>query len=444
MKRAIAFVSAIMILSASISAYANDVPDWEEEQNLSNTPSGKSVTFGNWAKSLTTDDDGFTNAVWVEEVAQGSPGGVVLFQQIHNGTPLGSPYPISPPSPSMDIPKITSDGLHIYVAWAMKPDTNTPKKIFVRHGFRSGFRMDWDSPSVASDSSGIDARLPAIAAFGGSVHVVWVDDRAGNPEVFYSRHPNQALGNQWSPDSIVSEADGFSSWTPAISVHSNSDPNNPGAFVHVTWTDEKVNSPLQPCDPKKASCFEDVFYRRNIQNGNLNSWEDEVQITCDHDLVNRENSWAASVVASGTQVHVAYFDKRSGQFEIYYTKSPDSGAHWPSCLTPVAHISNDYPAGETIISSARPVLGVHNDEIHIVWWGELKGTAVNGINPSRVYYKYFDGFAWSSTITLTPGLNPVAKHPSISLSKDGLEVNVNWSDQRNGPVQEVYYRLKNQ
>jgi hypothetical protein len=132
---------------------------------------------------------------------------------------------------------------------------------------------------------------PAVGASGSTVHVTWEDNRDGNYEVYYKRSTDN--GVNWEPDTRLTLYTGASTGS-SIDVS--------GSNVHVVWTDERdYNS--------------EIYYKSSVDNGA--SWSQDTRLTN-----NGATSFYNSISASGPAVHVAWYDNRDGNWEIYYKRNP--------------------------------------------------------------------------------------------------------------------------
>src|SRR5262249_52695490 len=142
---------------------------------------------------------------------------------------------------------------------------------------------------------------------GDRVHVVFYDER-GRPdpgpspdpsfrEIYYKRSTDR--GTTWEPDVRLTRSDGISQF-PSLAVA--------GSTVHVVWSEYRDGNP-------------EVYYKRSTDDGT--SWGPDVRLTADP-----ANSFAPSVVASGSAVHVVWYDERDGNYEVYTKRSTDGGDSW--------------------------------------------------------------------------------------------------------------------
>ena len=87
-------------------------------------------------------------------------------------------------------------------------------------------------------------------------------------------------------------------------------------------------------------------------------WEPDQRLTFNDSLssLNINNAWCIANGAAG-DVHVVWFDKRDGNFEIYYKHSPDNGLTW----------SADLRLSYTADSSIYPAVACAGSFIHVLW-----------------------------------------------------------------------------
>jgi hypothetical protein len=79
-----------------------------------------------------------------------------------------------------------------------------------------------------------------------------------------------------------------------------------------------------------------------------------------------------SISVSGSGVHIAWEDRRSGNYEIFYKRSTDEGKSWgPDTLL----------SDSMVTMSERPSIAVSDSIIHVVWADKRDGP--NG----EIYYK---------------------------------------------------------
>ncbi|TES90667.1 MAG: T9SS type A sorting domain-containing protein, partial [Candidatus Cloacimonadota bacterium] len=223
------------------------------------------------------------------------------------------------------------------------------------------------------------------------VHVVWFDDRDGNPEIYYKRSTDG--GTIWQADTRLTD-DSLASWSPCIVV---SGPN-----VHIVWGD-KCNGNIE------------IYYKHSF-NGGI-TWGLDTRLTSDSAL-----SDIPSMAISDSFVHVVWTDYRDLNFEVYCKHSSDNGTTWGTDT----NLSNDSAF------SWYPSIAVSESNIHVVWYDTRDGNA-------EIYYKRSTdaGTTWETEIRLTND-DAGSRYPSVAVS--GSTVHVAWSDNRDGIRPEIYYK----
>jgi hypothetical protein len=205
-----------------------------------------------------------------------------------------------------------------------------------------------------------------------------------------------AILAQWGPDVRLTFDSNNSSTIPSRSVAAE------GNTVHVVWRDTRDGN-------------YEIYYKRSTDNGG--TWGAETRLTNNSDY-----SFNPIVAVSGTNVHVVWFDNRSGNYEIYYKRSTDNGGTWGADT----RLTNDSE------SSFHPCVAVSGSYVHIVWRDERDDNM-------EIYYKRStdNGGTWGGDVRLTDD-NATSKDPTIAVS--GSHVHVVWSENRDGNP-EVYYKL---
>ncbi len=282
----------------------------------------------------------------------------------------------------------------VHVVWFDERDAGYDE-IYYKRSTDYGTSWSADIPLTPSDLE--ESSYPAICVSGANVHVVWRDWRDGNAEIYYKRSTDS--GASWSSDVRLTN-DAYYSEYPSISVS--------GLNLHVVWEDSRAG----------GGNWE--IYCKSSTDGGL-SWGADTRIS--NAL---KGSWNASVSASGSNVHVAWRDDRDGPGsldygEIYYRRSTDNGASWGSetCLTNNLNAESWYAC----VSSA-------GSYVHVAWMDYRDGN-------SEIYYKRSTdgGTSWGADTRLT---NDAAGSWQPSLAVSGARIHVVWEDRRDGSWK-IYY-----
>lgn len=288
-------------------------------------------------------------------------------------------------------PVIAVSGNNVFISWN---DT--------RHGnYEVYFKKSTDNGTTW----GVDTCLtldsflsfnPCIAVSGSDLHLVWLDNRNNlSSNIYYKKSTD--FGETWSSDFVLSE-DNTNSYNVSMSVFESN--------VHVVWS-ERVG-------------FFDVFYCRSTDAGN--TWNKAANLSD-----NPTSSWTPAIAANGSHLHLVWSDKIDkgslGDFELYYIQSADNGESWsnPVRLTNADEVK-EYAS-----------LALNKSILHLVWHDYRSGKG-------EIYYKCTtnNGEAWSDDYLLTNNMGTTSYQPSIALS-DSI-VHVIWTDERDGPNGEIYYK----
>ncbi|MCC7159354.1 MAG: T9SS type A sorting domain-containing protein [Ignavibacteria bacterium] len=230
-----------------------------------------------------------------------------------------------------------------------------------------------------------------ISVNGNSIHVVWQEHRDGDAEIYYKRSTNR--GDSWSADTRLSSTPHFSG-APSIAANQS--------VVHITWQDQRTSGTLE------------IYYLRSTDNGI--TWGPEVGLTNDP-----QSSYYPSISVSGTLVYILWEDNRDGNYEIYFKRSTNSGANWSSDM----RLTNNSAASNYVSAACSGI------NIHCSWQDTRDGS-------TEIYYKNSTdaGVTWSADARLT---NDPAASTGSNITVTGANVNVFWSDQRNGNY-EIYFK----
>jgi hypothetical protein len=283
-------------------------------------------------------------------------------------------------------PSITVSGSFVHVVWEEQHDGNP--EIYYKRSSDSG--LNWDTETRLTNNPA-NSFNPSIMISGINIHLVWIDTRIGNNEIYYKSSNDN--GASWGADIRLTN-NSASSYDPSVSVS--------GSNVHVVWIDGRSGN-------------EELYYKQSTDGG-LN-WGTDLRI---NNITN--NSLYPCVTTAGLGVHVIWQDFRDGNAEIYYKRSTNSGTSWEADKR-LTHNTN---------ASYWPSITVSGSNVHVVWYDERDG---NG----EIYYKQSadGGVSWGVDSRLTNN-NFGSVHPSVTVS--GLVVHVIWTDGRNGNNGEIYYK----
>ena len=280
---------------------------------------------------------------------------------------------------------VAASGNDVHVVCYDDRDTNN--EIYYKRSTDGG--ISWGS-DIRLTTNSADSKNPSVSVSGSVVHVVWEDGRDGNFEIYYKRSTDGGIS--WGLDTRLT-TNSEVSFYPSVSVS--------GSVVHVVWRDTRDGN-------------YEIYYKRSADGGI--TWDFDARLTS-----NSAVSYLPSVSASGSVVHVVWYDNREGNDEIYYKRSADGGITWGSD----ARLTSDPSV------SGYPSVSVSGSVVHVVWRDYRDGNF-------EIYYKRSTdgGVSWGSDTRLTSN-SAVSDLPSVSVS--GSVVHLVWRDDRDGN-QEIYYK----
>lgn len=280
---------------------------------------------------------------------------------------------------------LAASGSEVHLIWMDDRDGNF--EIYYKRSTDGG--LSWGSDTRLTNDTA-HTQFPSISVSGPILNVIWQDSRDGNTEIYYKRSPDG--GVSWGTDTRLTN-DTAGSIFASVSAS--------GSIVNVTWEEYRDGNP-------------EIYYKRSADGGQ--SWGSDTRLT-----FNALISFSSSVWASGSEVHVVWYDNRDGNSEIYYKRSPDGGISW----------GTDTRLTNSFGGSFHPCVTVSGSNVHVTWWDERDGD-------TEVYYKISTdaGLSWGTDTRLTFSLDD-SEHPSVAVA--GQVVHVLWQDVRDGNW-EIYYK----
>ncbi|QQS35097.1 MAG: T9SS type A sorting domain-containing protein [Ignavibacteriales bacterium] len=287
-----------------------------------------------------------------------------------------------------EYPAIAVTGNYIHVVWQDDRDLAFHPEIYYKRSTDGGISWEQDK-KLATDPS--EPGLPSLAVAENTIHIVWIDLRDGNTEIYYKSSLDN--GVTWLPDVRLTN-------DISISERSSIAVNNEKVFV--VWQDERDND-------------KEIYFKKSSDNGN--TWSGDIRLTN-----SAGESETPVIAANGENIYVVWSDSRDGvgNAEIFFKRSSDNGLTW----------SEDIKVKSSPVASNRPSLAVSSDFIHISWnevW--------------EVYYTRSsdNGTNWDSSYLISNSPSWTSENSSIALSDSA--VHIIWMDQKSGN-EDIYY-IKN-
>lgn len=281
---------------------------------------------------------------------------------------------------------IVSSGDTLHVVWIDNRDGNS--EIYYKRSIDQGSSWGSDTRLTNNISISLD---PSISVSTSEVHVVWEDNRDGNLEIYYKRSTNGGIS--WESD-IRLINDPFDSKVPTISSN--------GSVVNVFWSDERNGN------------FE--IYNKRSADGGV-TWGTDIRLTN-----NTGYSVCPSVSVFASALNIVWSDNRDGNYEIYYKRSIDWGLNW----------GQDTRLTNNSSTSDVPSISTAGSFIHVVWYDERDGNR-------EIYYKRStdQGANWSTDTRITNNIE-YSWNPNIIAVESS--VHIVWHDGRDGNS-EIYYKF---
>ena len=278
-------------------------------------------------------------------------------------------------------PAIAANDEGLHVVWV--DDRTGVREIFYTRRPAEG--SAWTLPELLSNS-GVEARAPAIAADGLTLHVAWLDYRAGNWSLYYRR---RTTSEGWTParrvlTSVVEQLDPFRQ--PAMLWE-------PGMAVADGWAVGVI--------PGYFNWVASFAQTQSNPTGRIALISDQA-----------DNGQGVSVAARGTNVYTAWTQFVDGYWEVFFARSGDGGQTW----------STPRQISRTGGNSLRPAVLATESALHLVW-------ADDTVGQFRILYtrSISGGLIWTPPVPLTSG---PGWYPALA-AVDGRPV-VAWEDYQSG------------
>jgi hypothetical protein len=257
----------------------------------------------------------YVHVVWRDE--QHGTGEIYYRRSSDSGLTWGPAARLTQDTSASVLPSITAVDSIIHLVWS--DDRDGQSAIFYKRSRDHG--MTWEADRRLS-SGPLTALFPSVSATSSRVNVVWT----AGWEIYHLC--SQDTGHTWGSEQRLT-VDPAVSWFPSVAVSDT--------IVHVVWHDQRDG-------------YIDVFYARSVDGGM--SWQDDTNLTA-----NDANSNIPCLAAADSMVHIAWYDNRDGNYEIYYKRSRDHGMTW----------QDDVRLTQDAAVSKAPCCAVSGTRVHVVW-----------------------------------------------------------------------------
>jgi len=277
---------------------------------------------------------------------------------------------------------ITISGSIIHIVWYDFRDGEC--EIYYKRSTDSG--VSWGADTRLSNGT-LNSSNPSIAVSGSVVHVVWIDYRDGNPEIYYKRSTN--AGVSWGAD-IRMTNNTANSLQPTVAVS--------GSVVHLVWADSR--------DAATGSLYCKIYYKRSTDAGV--TWGADTRL--DYDTADSEHP---SIAVSGSIVQLVFSSSRiypypfNWRSETFYKRSTDGGVSWGAntCISTIDGYQSCFPS-----------IAVSGSYVHVAMYDE-RGSL------NEIYYKRSTngGVSWGTDVRLSYNIGLTA-YPNIAASSSVVYV----------------------
>ncbi len=279
--------------------------NWDANENVSRTYTGGSVSSSILVDPRSND----YYIIWQDDIDR--PGdevsywlGYVRYKSGGAGTWVGGGSIKDPGARAYAHQAAMNSNGRAAVVWANRQLGNI-SRVFFSENATPKENSGWSTAIDISNLTGMSWAEPQVDIDdNGNVYAVWQDGRAGNTEVYMAKRIN----GQWQPLENVSQT-GTVSELPTVAAHRTD------GTVYVAWQENS------------ASGWE--VYLREFSNG---IWKDPVNMS-DSPATSSLPNLMVDVLGG---VHLAYTDRRSGSWDVWYRNKPGIMPVYPPTKLTVA------------------------------------------------------------------------------------------------------------
>ena len=266
-----------------------------------------------------------------------------------------------------------------------------PSPIYSQQGPDSSPQNLSNNPGNSTDSR--------ISVFQNNVYLVWIDDTTGNKDIYFKRSVDN--GTTFGSTENLSNNPGNST-DSRIGVSENN--------VYLVWTDDTTGNG-------------DIYFKRSVDNGTTFGETENLSAN------NTSPSSGAQISAIGNNVYVVWQDMVSGNNEIYYRHSNNTGERFRGVSELSKTLSVD---GE---SALYPQISAIGNNVYVVWQDKVSGSNEIFLRESNDGGNKFSGIKNLSRNNTGDSITP-------RIASSGNSVFVVWTDSEPGKAQ-IFARASN-
>jgi hypothetical protein len=343
---------------------------------------------GNFSLSL-PDMATYGNNVYVVWAGNNAKSSNIYFKAIRvgGGASFGNTINLSHDVGFSGSPQVAANGNNVYVVWA--GNNAKSSNIYFKASKNSGASFA-SQENLSSNNTG-SSQFPRIAVSRNNVYVVWECNIDGHHNILFKKSINS--GASFASQENLSSNNTRSSFSPLVATSGNN--------VYVIWQDVVTD---------KNS---DIYFKASKNSGA--SFGNTINLS--HDV---GFSGSPQVAVYGNNVYVVWEDKSTGNSDIYFKASKNSGASFGNTI----NLSHD------VGFSGSPQVAVYGNDAHVVWQGISVGS-------SDIYFKSIrGGNTLANTITLSHDVG-FSGSPQIVISVHNIYIV--WTENVSGHS-DVYFK----
>ncbi len=256
----------------------------------------------------------------------------------------------------------------------------------------------------------------------GYVYVVWLDERDGDQDIYFSRSASQGITDAFSASVKVNDDE---TREPAVDEFGDPEYIEPAAFqthpmivfgpkgaIYVAWQDYRRSQA-------------DIYFSKSMDGGR--TFDRNVKVT--DEFGSAGQLYPSMAVSPDGAIYLAWHDHRKGNADIFFAKSTDGGESFSRNLK----VSDD----ETDAHQFSPSLTVDQKGHIYIAWHDLR----NNSQPDIYFGKSIDGGqSFSPNVQVSDDPSGAFQfHPSIAVTASGT-IGVVWEDKRNGNF-DIFFSL---
>ncbi|UCG31057.1 MAG: exo-alpha-sialidase [candidate division WOR-3 bacterium] len=166
----------------------------------------------------------YVHVAWVDFTLMGNSE-IYYGRSSDGGTTWETPFQISNAGGFSSSPSIVAHESDVHIAWHDSRFGWFNNEIYYRRSTDDG--ITWGTETRMTEDTTF-SNVPSIALSGSNVHVVWEESRDGNYEIYYKRSTD--YGQTWGPDTRLTDDTG-ESHSPSLSASESN--------VHIVWMESR-------------------------------------------------------------------------------------------------------------------------------------------------------------------------------------------------------------